>query len=202
MKILNVEQGSDEWLEARRGKITGTKLKDIIVLRGNVRKIGFYEILADKLAIEDDEHPIDRGSRLEEEAIEHFVGVSGKKVETNVGLCVSDIDDSIAVSPDGLIKNKGKYTEAVEVKCLGSKYHLQAVIENQIPKDYHFQVLQYFVVNDDLEKLYFVFYDPRIPSKPFHVIEAERDDEEVEKYKQYQIDVINQINSYVEQLTF
>lgn len=202
MKILDVQQNTDEWLEARKGKITGSKLKDLVVLRGTGRKIGFYELLADKLAIPEEEDARERGHRLEQEAIDRFKKETGKKVETDIGLCVSEADDSIAVSPDGLIKNKGKYTEAVEVKCLGSKYHLQAVIENQIPKDYYYQVLQYFVVNDDLKKLYFVFYDPRIPSKPYHVIEVERDDEEVERYKAYQLDVIEQINSYVEQFTF
>jgi putative phage-type endonuclease len=205
MRILPVDQNSDEWLQLRKGKVTGSKLKDIVVLRGNTRKMGFYELIAEQLASDEEpEDALERGHRLEGEAVEKFMEVTGKKVETDIGLCVADFNEAVALSPDGLIKNKGKYTEAVEAKCLSASRHIQAVIENEIPKDYHFQVLQYFIVNDDLQKLYFVFYDPRITAKPLHIIEVEREEvaEEVERFKEYQIKTLEEVNTYVEQLAF
>jgi predicted phage-related endonuclease len=132
-----------------------------------------------------------------------FEEETGKKVE-KVGLCVSDFNEDIALSPDGLIKNGKKYTEAVECKCLGSAWHLKAIIEKELPSDYELQVLQYFIVNEDLEKLYFVFYDPRIICKPYFCIEITRDEvkEDIEKYKEYQINIMNEINQIIEELAF
>lgn len=204
MKVIDVKQGSDEWLAYRRGKISGTMLSDLYSKRGN-RKIGFYELIAERLAIEpDDENRMDRGLRLEEEAIEAFENKYGKKVE-RVGICAHDDYPEIINSPDGLIKNGKKYTEAVEIKCLSSARHLQAVIEDEVPDEFEAQSMQYFIVNPDLQTLYWVFYDPRIASVPLHVIEVYRTENlqaMADKYLQFQLDQLEEVNAIVERLAF
>lgn len=204
MRILDIEQNTDAWYEARKGKITGSKLKDIVVKRGTGRKVGFYELLADKLAAEEpEENAMDRGGRLEDVAVESFATMTGKTIE-RVGLCVADFNEGIAVSPDGLIRNDGKYTGAVEVKCLSAARHLQALIEQAVPDEYYYQVLQYFIVNEDLETLYFVFYDPRITIKPLHYLTVTRESlyDDVETYKTYQIETMAEVNRIIEELAF
>lgn len=201
MRIIEeLVQGSPEWLEARRGKITGSKLSDIVVKRGTGKKIGYYQLIADKLGIPaDDENSMSRGSRLENEAVEMFEKETSKEVEF-VGLCISDNNNDIALSPDGLIKDKsGKYTEAVEVKCLGSARHIQAVIENKIPDDYIFQAYQYFIVIEDLKVLNFCFYDPRLLAKPFHIIKVLREniEKEIETYEKYQMDILAEVEEAI-----
>lgn len=206
MKILDIDQNTDEWLEARKGKITGSKLKDIVVKRGNGKKIGYYQLIADRLAI--DEVPIDpreRGHSLEHEAIEEFEKLTDRVVDKDIGLCVSDANDNIALSPDGLIIDEdGKYTEAVEVKCLGSARHIEAILTDSVPSDYQMQALQYFVVIDDLEVLYFVFYDPRVIAKPLHIVQVTREEieEDAEFYKDYQLSMLKEIDKALEQLAF
>jgi putative phage-type endonuclease len=198
MKILDIEQNSDEWLLARKGKITGSKLKNIVVEKGTNEKIGFWQLLADSLSIEDEsesENPRERGHEFEPNAIQEFEKITGKKVKTT-GMWISDENENIACSPDGVI---GK-TEAVEVKCLSASRHLEAYFTQKIPSEYKYQVLQYFIVNEKLEKLYFCFYDPRIVSKPFFFIEVERDEEDVEYYKNYQLGKLAKIEEYKNQL--
>lgn len=245
MKIINVEQGTDEWLKHRQGKITGSKLKDLVstsqplkadvisalektdvpfkktatipelmellppvvqqALKNRVpKKLGFYELLAEKIAYEKgDENPMDRGHALEDEARQKLAKMLDVKIET-VGLCVHDLVPEIAVSPDGIIKSKrGKVFEAVEIKCLSTARHLQALIEKRIPDDYHYQVLQYFIVLDELETLYFTFYDPRIVGHELVVIEVTRDEvkEEVETYYLYQKELLEDINRLAAELS-
>ena len=203
MRILNIEQGSDEWHEFRKGKISGTRLGEVYSPRGS-RKLGFYEIIADRLAIEaDDENVMDRGLRLEDEAIALFEKNHKKKVE-RVGVCISDINENIIQSPDGLIKNGKVYSEAVEVKCLGSARHIQAIIENEVPKDYHTQMIQYFIVNESLERLYFVFYDPRLVAKPFPCIEVTRESlgDKIALFQAFQLEQLRDIDQIVEELSF
>lgn len=205
MQVFNVDQNSDEWLELRRGKITGSKLSGIIPKkRGDGKKIGFYELMAERLAIEEGaEDPMERGHRLEAEAIAAFEASSGKKVE-RVGFCVSDLHPSIALSPDGLIAVDGKWKEGVEVKCLSAARHLEAWDLQKVPADYEEQVLQYFIVDEALETLYFVFYDPRIAAKPLFTLEVHRAEVEgkLQEYLSYQIAALEEVDALLEKLLF
>ncbi len=199
MKILNFDD-REQWLNARLGKITGTRLKDIIVLRGSEPKIGFYELIAERLAVADDENPMDRGVRLEEEAIERFKDETEKKVDMSLTIWVRDDNENIAISPDGKI---GK-TEAVEAKCLSSARHIEAYLKQAIPNDLKAQTIQYFIVNDDLKILHVIFYDPRMPVKDYFVIEVRREDimNEIEHYYEEQVKTLKAVEDIVVKLSF
>lgn len=187
------------WEQARIGKITGTKLKDLIVKRGNNKKIGFYQLIADRLAIPaDGENVMDRGLRLEEEAMEMFMAETGKKINNDKVIWFRDDNENIAISPDGFTED---LTEAVEVKCLGSAYHIEALLTQQIPKNYTDQILQYFIVNDQLELVYMVFYDPRLLTKQFFYLTIERDQEKVEQYLELERQILTEVNEIVEKLS-
>lgn len=200
MKTLKFND-QESWLLARRGKITGTRLKDLVVKRGTNEKMGFYELIAERLATEPDgEYPIDRGLRLEAEALERFGKETGKKIEKELVLWAREDNESIAVSPDGIV---GK-NAAVEVKCLSSAQHIKAWLTQQIPDEYEFQVLQYFIVNDSLKTLSVVFYDPRIPVKDYFVIEVKRTEvaDKIKEYLEYEKTKLLAIDEIVNKLTF
>lgn len=192
----------EEWLADRVGKITGSRLAKIVVKRGAGKKIGFYELIAERLGLPaDGEDPMDRGTRLESEAAARFEQETGKKLDTSLIMWMRDDDNSIAISPDGVVEGE---PEAAEFKCLGSARHIEAWHTQQIPDDYEFQKLQYFIVNPDLEKLYFGFYDPRIPAIDFFIIEVKREDvqEDVDKYLEYQRKELAEVAEIVNKLTF
>lgn len=182
--------------------------EDKAVLASNAdKKIEFYQILAEKLCTKpDDENRMDRGHRLEDVAAERFAK-EYKKELVQVGCCVSDKDERIINSPDRLIKaNNEIYTEAVEIKCLSPARHLQALIENKVPEEYFTQKVQYFVVNENLKKLYFVFYDDRFKFEnlQLHVIEVNR--EELGDWPQimetYQLNQLKEMDAIIERLAF
>src|SRR3989304_2283229 len=109
-------QKSDEWHHIRKGKITGTTLKSIMGTP-KARQEAIYEVLAERLTVGIDdefENAMDRGIRLEDEAIATFELETGKRVDKIV-FCEEDNNPMICNSPDGLIGE----TEAIEVKCLG-----------------------------------------------------------------------------------
>jgi predicted phage-related endonuclease len=241
MKI-NKYENREEWLAARRGKITGSKLGDVISFGGYTKeaivshlktakvefnekakkeeleafvtpemkasillslpkKLGYYELIADRMGVAaDDESSSDRGTRLEPEAIERFTKETGKKVDTSLVIWAREDNEAIAISPDGFIGKK----VAVECKCLSSARHIEALITKKIPSEYEFQKLQYFIVNDDLQTLYFAFYDPRIVAKDFFVIEVKRKDiqDQVDTYLAYEKALLEEIKRTVNELTF
>lgn len=177
------------------------------LLKNAPRKQGFYELIAEYLSIDrDDENRMDRGTRLEPEAREWFAETYNKTVE-EVGICMSEADDRIYNSPDGLIRKSPKskkYTEAIEIKCLAPARHIQAVIEKKVPEEYWSQMMQYFVVNEDLEKLYWVFHDPGIVTIPYYVLEITRGSlgDWPQRLLEFQIAQLQRIDEIIEELAF
>lgn len=191
----------EAWLEARLGKVTGTRLKDLINKRATKPKKGFYEIIAERVAIPTgDESMMDRGIRLEDVAIELFTEKTGKKINNDLVLWERDDNSYIAISPDGTVIDEAA---AVEVKCLNSASHIEAFLTKEIPSEFEYQILQYFCVNDALQTLYFIFYDPRTPIEIFW-IPVERKDKEADIAfcLQAQIEALILIKDYENKLTF
>ena len=165
-------QQTDEWFQKRKGKITGTVLKDIMGTPYK-RSEAIYEMIGDILAegVEDQsENAMARGNRLEGEARAMFGFYQSKSVK-ETGIAEKDDNRQIASSPDGLIGEN----EALEIKCMGRKNHVKFWLTNKVPDEYEWQVIQYFIVNPKLEKLYFVGYHPEITIHPMHILEVKRD---------------------------
>ncbi len=163
---------------------------------------------------------MERGSRLEGDAIDRFAKETGKEVDKGLILWARDDNESIAVSPDGVVSE----TEAVEAKCLSSARHIEAYCKKfmdglgnfeSIPDEYQPQAVQYFIVNDKLETLHFIFYDPRFAM--FRDPEAQKGtaldyfeitltrpevQPKVEEFLVFERKVIEEVNAVVNKLTF
>lgn len=197
-KYERTEEGREEWLQDRLGRITGTR--DIIPKRGTEPKMGFWEIIAERIAIPpNEENPMDRGKRLEEIALERFEKETGLEVNKDFVLISREDYPDIAYSPDGTIGEAA----TVEVKCLKSPLHVKAIWTKEIPKEYEDQSIQPFVVNDKLETLYFVFYDPRMPVD-FMYLTVKREDvkDQVADYLEKQIVLLKNAQEIIDALTF
>lgn len=164
MKVLNIEQGSGEWLRARLGRVSGTRLKSVMGGK-QARETLIYELIAEQLSGQAEEIFVSAamrwGTEHEAEAIRAYETNTKQKTDV-VGFCVSDTYGWLALSPDRLVKKNKKYVGAVEVKCPGTKTVMKYVREGVIPKEYEWQVANYFLVVDTLKWLDFVIYDPRI----------------------------------------
>lgn len=212
MRILQVDQNSDEWLEARKGKITGSKAYDTLPkYRGAGFKSGFYKLIAERLAANEEiTNHRERGHNLEEAAAEEFERQCPGKKLMSVGMVVSDFDEDIALSPDKFVvpEKENEFTEAVEIKCLSSELHIEAVMENHIPgKDankYMHQILHYFVVVPTLETVYLTFYDPRLSVYQLYVIPFYRKDleKEIEELKDQEIETLKRVREALTRLAF
>jgi len=204
MKITRFENKED-WFNFRNKKITGSKLKDIVVLKGKKEKKGYYQLIAERLFKEKQklneeenitETPLNRGNRLEKDVLNLLALLLNKDIDDSLIIWQSDFNENIALSPDGIINDN----EAVEVKCLASATHIEAFLKKEVPSEYKFQVLQYFIVNENLKTLYFTMYDDRLIDKvALFYIEVKRNDllEDIKKYKNYQIEKLNLINNIV-----
>lgn len=175
MKILQFNSRED-WGLFRAGKLSGSKVKDLVVKRGDGEKKGFYELIAERLATRPEwESPMMRGQRIEDEALTRFEKETGKTLNKDLVVWQDPKIKSLIISPDGFVEGE-KITEAVECKCLNSANHVEVLLKQKVPKDHEEQVKWYFVINPDLETLYMCFYDPRMVVKDFFYLTVKRSD--------------------------
>ena len=142
----NLEQGSDEWLQARCGMITASTIGTLItpstlkVANNQTSRTKLYELAAERISGRVEETPttwqMERGNEEEERArdlyAEHYAPVD------QVGFIVCEVDGvRIGFSPDGLIRDDG----IVEFKSRSPKIHLRHVIHNRVPPENLAQVM-------------------------------------------------------------
>lgn len=167
MKILELEQGSQEWIDARIEKISGTRLSDAIGTKVRQESL-INELIAERLTGDRksiyQSEAMTLGTEAEAHAIEEYEIHTGYITEA-VGICVHDEHDWLVNSPDRLIKVKDKYVRAVEVKSPNPDTAIKYIRSNKIPKEYEAQVTSYFLINYDLEALDFVIYSPKIQNQ-------------------------------------
>lgn len=214
MKVIKLEQGTPEWMSFREGKRTGTSIGKLFA---KSRKTGeiydtdkplitFYRKVAERLAEgtgDDDglESSRERGKDLEEQAIseaEQKLGLT--LIRGNVWQDSKDLNH--IESPDAYTKD---LKTAVEVKCLSSARHIQAIIENTPPQEYWAEYMNYFLVNDKLKTLYVFLYDPRfmfehLRTKTFK-IERDQIAYDIERMRDIDAEAERLISYMVEQLT-
>lgn len=169
------------------------------------KKMGYYELMEERLSVKEEDVPegetaIQRGQRLEPEALDLFSEKTGKSLKNDEIIWISDVHSSITYSPDGVESEE----EIAEVKCLSSATHLYIYFEKDIPPEYQRQNIQAFIANEKLKTLHFVCYDPRIPCLPIHWITVNREDiaEDIEKHKEYQLQVLKMLEEDIVSINF
>ena len=208
MNVIEIEQGSDAWKQLREGKLTGTKIGSIYaksrkadeVFDYSKHLIGFYELLAERLTDSDDlSSGIERGKELESEALRVASDELGIDfVKGNVW----ELDENHIESPDGYTKD---LKIAIEIKCLASSRHIQAIYEDRPPIEYRTEYANYFLVNQKLEALVVFIYDPRFMNKNlrshYWFVYRKDLDAEIKALKQVKKLVLKELKEAEERLT-
>lgn len=119
MKIINCEQGTDQWHETRRCMVTGTKMDSVVGTPWERLQL-ICELIAEEateqIKVGRSTPEMERGTAEEPFARKAFEQRTGKKV-TQLGFCISDEFPFLGVSGDGWIETqKNVYGEATEIK--------------------------------------------------------------------------------------
>lgn len=174
---VKVEQGTPEWLKMRLGKITGTRLKEVFK-SDNLPLIDEMIAEIDSEEIEENyvNQSMQRGKDLEPVVKAIYEQVKDIEID-EVGFCLSEVNDYLALSPDGFTKDR---LGAIEIKCPSTKVHVKYIRMNKIPSEYLYQVYCYFLINQKLEWLDFISYDDRFNSRPMWIKRVKREEIENE----------------------
>ena len=215
MKIINVKQGTPEWHETRYRKIGGTLSSGLFKKTDTLKLSLLGQFLED---FEDVDNYVsadmERGSELEPYALKEAIKYTGLNF-INAGWLQCEEISILGISPDGITPD---HKNAVEIKCPGSKKHIETILNGGIPLDNIHQCLHYFTVNPKLESLTFVSFRPENKLKPLYCETITRDSEinlgtksrpvimtvsnAVEVAKAKAIELENEIKESIKQLEF
>jgi hypothetical protein len=142
LKIYDtLTQGSDEWLEARRGIVTASVVGQLITTKTlkpahNDTSSGLtMSLIAERITGHIDpvfvSNDMLRGTLEEPIARDAYAAHTGVEV-TQVGFMTEDAYGyTLGYSPDGLVGGDG----LIEIKSRRQKKHLQTILEDQVPPE-------------------------------------------------------------------
>ena len=178
MKIINIEQGTEEWLNTRRGVVTGSRFKDVVTpSKGDLSKSSvsyMHELVAERMGVTvhffQNEH-MKRGNELEGQARTAYEFIKDCKVE-EVGFCLAD-DKLVGVSPDGFVGEEG----GLEIKCPKETTHISYLAKGELPSIYK-PLVQGSMWVTGRKWWDFMSYHPDLPPL---IIRIPRDEEYIKK---------------------
>lgn len=174
MKILDLEQGTIEWLQARLGCPSGSGFSKLITSSGTpsssaetyINQLIAECITGESTFVQKTEW-MERGNELEPIARMNYELETDREV-TEVGFCMHDTLHC-GVSPDGLIGDDG----GIEIKCPAPSTHVKYLRKGKLPSEYKAQVQGCLWITE--RKWWdFMSFHPQMPNL---LIRVYRDDE-------------------------
>lgn len=158
-------QGSEEWKALRLGKVTASRVSDVIAKtksgpsasRANYAAQLIAERLTGVPAESYTNAAMQHGTETEPEARAAYEFYQGVTVQ-EVAFVLHPTIDQAGCSPDGLVGEDG----LVEIKCPNTATHLETLLGQDVPSKYDAQ-MQFQMACTGRKYCDFVSYDPRMP---------------------------------------
>ncbi|WP_455012158.1 lambda exonuclease family protein [Haemophilus parahaemolyticus] len=162
---MAVLQGTPEWFEQRRGKVTASRIADLMAKTksgySTSRQNYLMQLLCERLTGKIEEGyksaAMQRGNDLEAEARNWYQLETGESVEE-----VSFIDhpkiNFAGASPDGLVGAEG----LIEIKCPNTATHIETLRKKE-PIDRYYKQMQWQMAVTGRKWCDFVSFDNRLP---------------------------------------
>lgn len=142
-KHYDVSQGSQEWLNCRKGRLTASKFHEAITATG-AQSSSLYgyigEICAEWLGYPKNQfvtHAMSEGTRLEPQARLAYEFLTGTDVQQAGFVAIDDSRHSAGASVDGLVGSDGM----IEIKCPLLHNHYATLLSGEMPAK-HWQQTQ------------------------------------------------------------
>lgn len=175
MKIHNVEQGTQEWLDLRLGRFGSTDSQAVATAGKGLETLA-YTKAGERLSGKSEDFytnaDMERGNEQEYLARASYEMQTGNKVET-VGYV--EVDEFVGGSPDGLIVDG-----IIEIKCMRMAGYLKAKHTRKIDSKYAWQV-QHLLHITDRKRADFIVFNENFSD--LVIIPVERDESKIEKIK-------------------
>ena len=201
--MSDIEQGTDEWFAVRCGKVTASRVADVIATtktgysasRANYEAQLICEILTGKPAESFSNAAMQWGTETEPLARAQYELKTGEMVN-QVGFVVHPMIEQAGASPDGLVGTEG----LIEIKCPNTSTHLDTLLSQKVPSKYIVQ-MTWQMVCTGRKWCDFVSYDPRLPENlQLFVQRIELDEDYAKKLQNEVVMFLVEVNEKVKKL--
>lgn len=165
--IEMIEQGTDEWFAARIGKVTASRVADVIAKTktgySSSRDNYMAQLICERLTNQKGESftnaAMQHGTETEPLARAAYEALKDVLVD-EVGFIPHPKILMAGASPDGLIGDNG----LLEIKCPNTATHIDTLLSETVPGKYNTQ-MQFQMACTDREWCDFVSFDNRLPTE-------------------------------------
>lgn len=198
-----IEQGSPEWHQMRLGKVTASRVSDVVAKTksGPAASRANYaaQLIAERLTGKPGESfsnaAMQWGTEMEPEARRAYEFYRDTDVSEVAFVLHPSIGDTGA-SPDGLVDADG----LVEIKCPNTATHIETLVGLSAPAKYVTQ-MQWQMACTGRKWCDFVSYDPRMPENMrFFCVRVQRDEDLIASLEKEVITFLNEVRAKVYQL--
>jgi len=199
-----IEQGSDEWKQLRCGKVTASRIADMLAKtktgwgasRANYKAQLVAERLTGVVAEGFTNAAMEWGKEKEAQARAAYGFYTNETVEL-IDFVTHPVMLMSGASPDALVGMDG----LVEIKCPNTATHIETLLGGSVPGKYQFQ-MQWQMACTGRWWCDFVSYDPRMPEDMrLFVRRLERDEEAIAMIERETRAFLAEIDATVAQLT-
>ena len=165
--MTEIVQGTDEWFAARLGKVTASRVADVIAKT----KTGYSasrdnymaQLVCERLTGQKGESftnaAMQWGTETEPQARAAYSAARFEIVE-EVGFVNHPTIEAAGASPDGFVGDLG----LIEIKCPNTATHIDTLLSQTVPSKYNTQ-MQWQMICTGKHFCDFVSYDPRLPTE-------------------------------------
>jgi len=173
-----MEQGSEAWIKARLGKVTASRVSDVMAKLktggyGASRDDYMAQLICERLTGEVAESFTNAamawGTETEPMARAHYEMVNSVLVD-QVGFIAHPDIEMAGASPDGIVGNG-----IIEIKCPNTSTHIDTLLNKKVPAKYIKQI-QFQLRCTGKEWCDFVSFDPRLKGLEMLTKRVERDE--------------------------
>lgn len=198
-----MEQRTDEWFAARLGKVTASKVSDVVAKTksgyGASRATYMSQLLVERLTKTRTEFyanaAMQWGTDTEPQARAAYEFITNNSV-IEEGFIPHPTIEMSGASPDGLVGDNGM----LEIKCPNTSTHVQTLLDEKIPKRYVDQ-MQWQMACAEREWCDFVSFDPRLPDgNDFFCTRLKRDDKRIADLESEVTDFLDELSTQIVKL--
>jgi putative phage-type endonuclease len=180
-----IEQRTEEWFQQRLGKVTASRISDVIAKTktgvSTSRQNYLIQLVSERLTGKKGDSFVNQamldGIERESAARELYERTRGVSV-TEVGFFDHPTIAMSGASPDGAVNSEeeGKYVGLIEIKCPIETTHTNTLISKSVPSKYIPQ-MQWQLACTNARWVDFVSYNPNFPEElQLFVARVDRDD--------------------------
>lgn len=202
-EYIDVEQGSEEWLQSRVGSLGASKVHEAIARtksgwgasRANCMATLIAERLTSTKADTFTNAAMQWGTEHEPDARAAYEFQRDVDV-TEVGLYRHSTIAGTHASPDGIVGEEG----LIEIKAPNTATHIQTLLTGKIPDKYIVQ-MQWQMICTDRQWTDHISYDPRMPPEMrLWIKRVERDDDRIAKLEADVSEFLQEMETKLNQL--